>query len=89
MQKIKIVIDTNVFVSAYLGSKNARLLLKEIINNEYQLVMSKEQLKELEDVLKRKKFSKYISYDEVDELINLLSLSSIMPAIYEKITDRK
>ena len=35
MGKIKIVVDTNIFVSAFLGSKNAKFLLKEIINDEY------------------------------------------------------
>ncbi|MFW5648739.1 MAG: hypothetical protein ACOCG5_06585 [Candidatus Alkaliphilus sp. MAG34] len=32
MEKTKIVVDTNIFVSAFLGSKNAKLLIKEIIN---------------------------------------------------------
>ncbi|WP_272876597.1 hypothetical protein [Clostridium sp. Cult1] len=34
MKKIKIVIDTNIFVSAFLGSKNARLVL-----NPYKLML--------------------------------------------------
>lgn len=30
-EKIKIVVDTNIFISAFLGSKKARFLLKDII----------------------------------------------------------
>lgn len=34
MKKIKVVIDTNIFISAFLGSKNAKFLMKEIFNDE-------------------------------------------------------
>lgn len=87
MEKLKIVVDTNIFVSAFLGSKNAKFLLKEIINNEYSLIMSQTQLEEVESVLKRPKFKKYISPKEVEEFINYLSLIIVIPAIYEKIED--
>lgn len=87
MKKIKIVIDTNIFVSAFLGSKNAKLIVKEIINNEFLLIMSAEQLREVREVLQRPKFSKYITTGEVEELISLLSMKVIIPAIYEKIND--
>lgn len=68
MEKIKIVVDTNIFISAFLGSKNAKFLLKEIINDEYTLIMSQQQLEEIETVWKRPKFSKYIT---PGELMNL------------------
>ncbi|MGH4139703.1 putative toxin-antitoxin system toxin component, PIN family [Clostridium sp.] len=87
MNKIKVVIDTNIFVSAFLGSKNAKLILKEIINGEFLLIMSTEQLRELKEVLNRPKFSKYITLREVEELIALLSMKVIVPACYEKVTD--
>lgn len=87
MGKIRVVVDTNIFISAFLGSKNARFLLKEIVNDEYILIMSSEQLLEIKEVLHRPKFEKYISKQEVDELIELISLKAIMPVIYDKITD--
>jgi len=86
-RKIKIVVDTNIFISAFLGSKKARFLLKDIINDEYILIMSSEQLLEIKEVLNRPKFEKYISKAEIDELVELISLKAIMPAIYDKITD--
>jgi len=87
MKKIKLVIDTNLIVSSLLGSKNARFLMKEVINGEFELIMGTEQLLEIEDVLKRPKFSKYISFGEVDEFISDLSLIITIPAIYERIFD--
>lgn len=87
MSKTKIVVDTNIFISAFLGSKNAKLLLKEIINDEFILIMSNEQLVEVKEVLSRPKFQKYITPGEIDELITLLSMKVIMPAIYDKIKD--
>ena len=85
--KTKLVIDTNIFISAFLGGKNAKFLLKEVVNDTYELIMSKQQLKEIEQVMKRPKFHKYITSSEIDELINLLSLKIIVPSIYEKIND--
>ncbi|WP_277995627.1 hypothetical protein [Desulfitibacter alkalitolerans] len=34
MSKIKILVDTNIFISAYLGSKKAKFLIKEILMDE-------------------------------------------------------
>lgn len=87
MEKLKIVVDTNIFVSAFLGSKNAKMIVKDIINNEFILVMSTTQLEEIRIVLKRKKFINYFSAKEVDELITLLSMKVLNPAIYERIND--
>ncbi len=87
MQKTKIVIDTNIFISTFLGSKNAKFLIKEVITGEFDLVMGTEQLNELENVLKRPKFSKYISQGEVEEFMANLSLIVTIPAIYDKIDD--
>lgn len=87
MQKIRLVIDTNIFVSAFLGSKNAKFLVKEIFNDEYDLIISEEQLREIDEVLRRPKFTKYILTWEIEELISLLSLKIIVPAIYDKIND--
>lgn len=87
MDKNKIVIDTNIFISAFLGSKNAKLLLKEIVNDEFILIMSTEQLNEIREVLNRPKFEKYITHGEIDELITLLSMKISTPAIYDRIKD--
>ena len=60
MGKYKVVVDTNIFVSAFLGSKNAKLIIRDIFTEQYSLIMSHEQLQEIKTVLGRSKFSKYI-----------------------------
>ena len=87
MAKTRIVVDTNIFISAFLGSKNAKFLVKEILNEEFELIMSDAQLEEIQQVLLRPKFTKYILPAEVNEIILLLSMKIINPAIYEKISD--
>lgn len=87
MERFKVVVDTNIFVSAFLGSKNAKLIVRDIFMEQYLLIMSQEQLQEIKGVLQRPKFSKYIHPHELDELISLLSLKSIIPSNYGKIND--
>jgi putative PIN family toxin of toxin-antitoxin system len=87
MKKYKVVVDTNIFVSAFLGSKNAKLIVRDIFTEQYSLIMSHEQIQEIKTVLQRPKFSKYIHPHELDEFISLLSLKVIMPSNYGRITD--
>ncbi|CAB1262605.1 hypothetical protein CLOSBL3_20524 [Clostridiaceae bacterium BL-3] len=51
------------------------------------MIISEEQLREIDEVLRRPKFTKYILPLEIEELISLLSLKIIVPAIYDKIND--
>jgi len=60
MGKYKVVVDTNIFISAFLGSKNSKLIVRDIFTGQYSLIMSLEQLKEIKSVLQRPKSSKYI-----------------------------
>ena len=52
----RVVIDTNVLVSAIIGHGRPRLLLRLVLR-EHSAVASKEMLAELADVLSRDKFS--------------------------------
>jgi len=78
MEKYKVVIDTNIFVSAFLGSKNAKLIVRDVFTGQCSLIMSQEQLQEIKIVLQRPKLSKYIHPHELDEFISLLSLKTIV-----------
>lgn len=69
MKKYKVVVDTNLFVSAFLGSKNAKLIVRDVFTEQYSLIMSHEQRQEIRIVLQRPKFSKYIHPHELDEFI--------------------
>ena len=87
MEKYKVVVDTNIFVSAFLGSKNAKLIIRDIFTDQHLLIMSHEQLQEIKTVMQRPKFSKYIHFHEIDEFISILSLRIRVPSNYGKIND--
>lgn len=40
MGKYKVVVDTNIFVSAFLGSKNAKLIVRDIFAGQHLIIMS-------------------------------------------------
>jgi putative PIN family toxin of toxin-antitoxin system len=53
---IRLVIDSNVFVSALISSRSIPALLLDEAGIKYSLFISKEILSEVEDVISRKKF---------------------------------
>ena len=69
---LKVVIDTNIFVSALLGSKNSCHILDAFLDGKFDLVISEELLHELADVTTRPKFSGLILQKESESLLELL-----------------
>lgn len=53
----RVVLDTNIIISALLFGGNPRLILLKAINGEMRLGMSPDLLRELREVLLRKKFN--------------------------------
>ena len=68
---MKIVIDCNVFVSAVLGSKVCRQVIKRALL-DCQIFYSKATLTELESVLKRPNFKAF--QDAGNEIINAVKI---------------
>ena len=64
---LRIVLDTNVLVSAIISDGKSRELLKKGIANQYSIVMSDLILKKLITVLRRPKFE--LSEDELQRTI--------------------
>ena len=64
---LRVVLDTNVLVSAIISDGKSRELLKKGITNQYSILISDSILKELIVVLRRPKFK--ISEDEVQRTI--------------------
>jgi uncharacterized protein len=64
---LRVVLDTNVLVSAIISDGKSRELLKKGIANQYSIVMSDLILKELITVLRRPKF--HLSEDELQRTI--------------------
>ncbi len=79
---IRIVLDANVFVSAYLSpdSKPARVLQLAAHGGKFQLCASREILEEVKEVLRRPKLRKthQSSFKETDEYVKGLAAAAIM-----------
>lgn len=69
----RVVLDTNVLVSAFLTPRgaSAQLLLK-LREGAYELVASPLLLAELERVLRREKFRRYVTLDEATVFVELI-----------------
>ena len=71
--KIRVIIDTNCWISFLIGQRLARLV--DLLSNErVELILCNELLEELRDVTSRPKFAKYFHKQEVDSLIEFMQL---------------
>ena len=69
----KIIIDTNVLVSAIIQKGYPYLILTSLsLNNEIQVCISEPVMKEYKDVLKREKFSKYSDFVLMADILLVL-----------------
>ncbi len=74
--KVRVIIDTNIFISMIWGSQKAQQLFDKIISGDIIFLTSDQHLDEIKEVLNRSKFSNLITKAEVDELIFLLRFYS-------------
>jgi uncharacterized protein len=93
---LRIVIDTNVFVSAMISRQGKPAeLIDSIKNKEFILFTSIDILKEIEEVLQRPKFRKYIYSDESKQMLQtirkngLLMPGNIQVSIFDDPKDNK
>lgn len=73
----KIVLDTNVFISALGWKGNSRIIFNKIINKEYELLISNKQLLEIKRVLDYPKF-KFTTQQKVRFLKILYEIARII-----------
>lgn len=70
---IRIVVDTNLFVSALINV-NSRSRLNQILENELlEILLDETLLAEIHEVINRPKFNKYISKDQIFDFWELLA----------------
>lgn len=79
MEKIKAVIDTNVFISSLIGKtkSNPKEIIDHFKNNRFLLVLSPSILKELEAVLREPKLKLIINKDETSALMSLIRIKGL------------
>ena len=83
MTSLKLVIDTNIFISAALSSAGAPASLVRTMLAHHQLVFSQPTFDELRTRLYRPKFDRYISLELRERLLHDLNASSHWVAIGE------
>ncbi|BAQ60912.1 hypothetical protein GM3708_1318 [Geminocystis sp. NIES-3708] len=64
MSKLRLVLDTNIFISALLSKKSIPFKVVNFAFNHHILLTSDETLTEVKRVLNRQKFDKYLSKEE-------------------------
>lgn len=69
----RIVIDTNLYVSALINSNSRKRLDLILINNSLEILLDNSLLKELHEVSIRPKFSRYVSSEQVESFLNLIT----------------
>ena len=69
---VKIIIDTNVWISFLMGKTLARLE-NYVYNGHFQIISCDEQLAELREVLYRPKMERYFSAHQIKEIFELLA----------------
>jgi len=74
---VRVVIDTNVLVSALIDDGKPRRLVVELLD-KHTVILSRQMLAELADVLSRDKFS--VTSSQVDRFVlSLVRMSKIVP----------
>ena len=81
---IKIIIDTNVWVSFLMG-RTLKGLECYIYDNHFQIISCKEQLSELQEVLYRPKMARYFSVQQINGMFELLADNALFVKIFSKI----
>jgi len=83
---IRVVIDTNIWISFLIG-KTLSGLSEALINDKIRILFSEELFDELVEVLQRPKFKKYFSQNDIMELISLIHLKTERIEIKEQFED--
>ena len=69
---IKVVLDTNVLVSALIRTGKPRALLFEIVRGNAQLILSRGILQELAEVAADDKIRKYVEEEDVTRFLRII-----------------
>lgn len=71
-KNLKIVLDTNWYVSASINRNSRRRLYELLINENLKIFASRELIQEYLGVISRNKFEKYIRQDQAMRFLTLL-----------------
>lgn len=84
---MKVVLDTNIFISLLLGSPQTIKVKNALENDQAIFILSPELRDELLDVIDRPKFNRIISTNDKKDLIVLLDEKAIIVNPVRKVND--
>lgn len=71
-QKIRVVLDTNWYVSATINRKSRRRLYQLLVDERLQILYTDQLMTEFSEVIFRPKFRKIITGDQIQRFIRLI-----------------
>ncbi len=83
---MRVVLDTNVFVSILIRPGDTFLSLIDHIEKSATILYSADTLTELVDVLRRRKFARYTNADEVAAFVAWIAAAGELVTINEAVT---
>jgi putative PIN family toxin of toxin-antitoxin system len=87
IERLRIVCDTNVILSAALFEDSVTRRVLNTIKTDAVIILSKPVLREIQDVLSRKKFDKYISLEDRFKFLQSLVVDTESVEITSHITE--
>src|SRR3989344_2693244 len=92
MGKKKIVLDTNILISAFGWEGKPKEIFRRVLNHEFELIMSKKQLEELTRVLDYPKFEfiedqklRFIAI--ITEIVTIIETEGTLNIIKDDLSD--
>lgn len=81
---MRVVIDTNDFISALIGRKYRLKLERVLLNEDIEILADLNLIAEIEQVAKRKKFRKYVTLAQIDGCIYCFTKNTVYNNYYKK-----
>ncbi|MFN0033826.1 MAG: putative toxin-antitoxin system toxin component, PIN family [Saprospiraceae bacterium] len=85
-EKPRIVLDTNLWVSYFLGAQMKERLDRILYNERFSILLSSDLFEEISGVLARPKFARYFSSEDAQLLLDALSLRSELIEVTARIS---
>ena len=83
---LRIVVDTNLWVSMALGSKIVSLQMQRVIETPHVAIFtSAEQLEELTDTLAKPKLQKYLTQQRTRQLLELIWQKALLVHVHTQL----
>jgi putative PIN family toxin of toxin-antitoxin system len=91
---MKIVLDTNVFISSFFWGGNPRKIMERVIDGKDKLFICREIIQEITSVISRPKFNANNDYitrfiHSIEELANYITLTGIVQNVCRDSEDDK